>query len=181
MTEVDRTSRQLATLLSFLGRSEIPEVLFDRSRFYLVWGEDGEVAHNDTDITEVVKNKELYEKAVEGLCQVEAISLESNTKSRYVSVNHQLLTQVAYSQDLLRWKIEAVKTVLYAFPIDRRLDPSLSYPIVHSILPHLEHVLPFLNEDDIATALPAAHVVEVCLSASNYSGYDWKYKALKAA
>ena len=74
----------------------------------------------------------------------------------------------------MRWKVEAVKVVLYAFPLDRRLQPLYSFSIVTSILPLLNYILLYLEEIVVEKALPAAHVIEVCLSASYYSILDWK-------
>ncbi len=78
----------------------------------------------------------MYEKAICDLCQLEAIYLEQSTdETRYISVDSGLLKQIAHDKDHKRWKIEALKVVLYVFPMDRRLEPLQSHYIAMSILP----------------------------------------------
>lgn len=180
---IDPASQALATLLSFLGQSRIPERLLERARGpLLTWGENGEVAIQNVNTVEVVQDKIMCEKAVCDLHQLKAIHLDQSTvKTRYILVEPQLLTQIAHDKDHMKWKTEAVKVVLYAFPIDRRLEPLYSFSIATSILPLLKHVLPFLEEIDVQKALPTAYVIEVCLSASYYSTLDWKSNVIAAA
>ena len=59
-------------------------------------------------------------------------------KPGYISVNPQFLTRIAHDKDQVRWKIEAVKVIFYAFPLDRRLEPLYSFSMATSILPLLE-------------------------------------------
>ena len=180
---IDPASQALATLLSFLGQSKIPERLLERARGpLLTWGENGEVALQNVNTAEVVQNKKMCEKAVCDLHQLKAIHLDQSTiKTRYISVDPQLLARITHDEDHMRWKIEAVKVVFYAFPMDRRLEPLYSFSIATSILPLLKHVLPFLEEIDVQKALPAAYVIEVCLSASYYSTLDWKSTVIATA
>jgi hypothetical protein len=180
---IDPASQALATLLYFLGQSKIPERLLERARGpLLTWGDNGEVALQNVNTVKVVQDKIMCEKAVCDLHQLKAIDLDQSTaKNRYISVDPQLLTRIAHDKDHMRWKTEAVKVVLYAFPMDRRLEPLYSFSIATSILPLLKNVLPFLEEIDVQKALPAAYVIEVCLSASYYSTLDWKSKVLATA
>lgn len=179
---IDPASRDLATLLSVLGQSKISKRLLERARGpLLTWGENGEVTLQNVNTVEVVRDEIICEKAICDLHQRKAIHLESTIKPGYISLNPQFLTRIAHDKDQVRWKIEAVKVVFYAFPLDRRLEPLYSFSIATSILPLLERVLPFLEEIDIEEALPAAIVIEVCLSASNYSTLDWKSKVIAIA
>ena len=174
--EADPASQMLAMLLSFLGQSKIPECLLERARGPLpTWGNNGEIAYRSVSTVKVVQDKYLYEKAICGLHQLKAIHFEQSTdKIRYLSMTPQLLKRMVHDNDHLGWKVEAVKTVLYAFPVDRHLEPMHSFSIAKSILPQLKYVLQFLDEIDIEKALPPTYVIEVCLSASYYSTLDWK-------
>ncbi|KAL8788261.1 MAG: hypothetical protein Q9213_001781 [Squamulea squamosa] len=180
---IDPASQALATLLSFLGQSKIPERLLERARGpILTWGENGEVTPQIINTVEVVQDKFMCERAIRDLHQREAVRLEQSTdKIRCITVDPEVLTRVTHDKDHIRWKIEAVKVVLYAFPLDRRLEPLYSFSIATSILPLLNHVLPYLEEIDFEKALPAAHVIEVCLSASYYSTLDWKNNIVATA
>lgn len=173
---IDPASKALATILSFLGQSRIPEIFLERARGpFLTWGKSGEATFQNFTTVEVIQDKTMCEKAVRELQQLKAIYLDQPTvKPRYISVDPQLLTRIAHDKDHMEWKTEAVKLVLYAFPMDRRLVPLYSFSIATLILPLLKQVLPFLEEIDIPKALPVAHVIEVCLSASYYSTIDWK-------
>ncbi|KAL9005958.1 MAG: hypothetical protein Q9188_001287 [Gyalolechia gomerana] len=176
--DVDPASRALATILSFLGQSKIPLRLLKRARGpFLTWDKNGEVTTENVDIVEVVQDESMCERAIYDLRQLEAVRVEESTEqstdeNRWVSANPQVLPRMIHDEDHLRWKIEAVKVVLYAFPLDRRLEPAYYFSIAISLLPLLKHVLQYLGE--IEKALPAAHVVEVCLSASYYSTLEWK-------
>ena len=180
---IDPASQALATLLSFLGQFRIPQRLLERARGpLLIWGDNGEVAIQNANVVEVVQDKIMCEKAICDLEQLKAIHLDQSTvETRYISVDPQLLTRISDDKDHMKWKTEAVKVVLYAFPIDRRLEPLYSYSIATSLLPLLKHVLPFLKEFDVQKALPAAYVIEVCLSASYYSTLDWKNSIIATA
>ena len=94
------------------------------------------VAYHNVNTVKVVQHKHMCEKAIHDLCQLKAIHLEQSTdKTRYISVDPGLLKRIAHDQDYKKWKIEALKVVLYAFPMDRRLEPLRSYSIAMSILP----------------------------------------------
>ncbi len=180
---IEPASRALATLLSFFGQSKISECLLERARGpLLTWGENGEAEEQQVNTVEVVQDKLMCDEAIRNLHQLKAIRLEQSTdKTRFISVDPQVLTRIAHHKDHMRWKIEAVKVVLYAFPIDRRLQPLYSFSIATSILPLLKNVLPYLEEIVVEKALPAAHVIEVCLSASYYSTLDWKNNVVATA
>lgn len=169
-------SQDLATLLYFLGQSKISNHVLNRARGpRLTWNENGEAVPQDINVAEVVQNENYCKKAIYDLHQLQVIHLEPSTaEPKYFSMDSQLLAQIAHDKDHVRWKSEAVKIVFCAFPMDRRLEPFYSFSIATSILPLLKHVLPFLEEIDIEKALPAAYVIEVCLSASYYSTLVWK-------
>ncbi|KAL9124348.1 MAG: hypothetical protein Q9217_006315 [Psora testacea] len=181
--DIDPASKDLATLLSFLGQSKISERLLERARGpLLAWSEKGEIILKTTNTVEVVQDRSICDKAIFDLHQLKAIHIEPRTvKTRYISLNPLLLTRIVHDKDHVRWKMEAVKVVFYAFPMDRRLEPLHSFSIATSALPLLKHVLPLLEEIDVERALPAAHVIEVCLSASYYSSLDWKTKVIAIA
>ena len=124
----------------------------------------------------------MCDEAVMILCQLKAIHWEQGTDStKYIAVDPQVLTPIAYHEENMKWRMEAVKVVLYAFPIDRRVQPLHSFSIAVSLLPLLKHVLPHLEEVILQRELPAAYVIEVCLSASNYSTLKWKSNVIATA
>ena len=180
---INPASRALVILLSFFGQSKIPERLLERARGpLLTWGKNGEVEEQQVNTVEVVQNKLVYAEAIKNFHQLKAIHLEQSTDgNRYISLDPQVLAQIAHREDHMRWRIEAVKVVLYAFPVDRRLQPLYSFSIATSVLPLLNYVLPYLEEVVVEKALPAAHVIEVCLSASYYSTLDWKTNVIAIA
>ena len=183
VNSIEPASRVLATLLSFFGESKISECVLERARGpLLTWGENGEVEERQVNTVEVVQDKLMCDKAICSLHRLKAIRLEqSRSETRYFLLNSQALARIALHTDHTMWMMEAVKVVLYAFPIDRRLQPLYSFSIATSILPLLKRVLPYLEDVIIEKALPAAHVIEVCLSASYYSTLEWKNKVMATA
>jgi hypothetical protein len=92
----------------------------------------------------------MCEKVVCDLHQLKAIHLDQSTiKTRYILVDSQLLTQITHDKDHMRWKTKAMKVVLYAFSMNRRLKPLYFFSIATSILSLLKHVLSFLEEIDV--------------------------------
>lgn len=182
VTSIAPASQDLATILSVLGVLTIPERLLSRAREHrLIWGQDGEAAFQTVDMVDVIQYEVLYRNAICDLCQLKAIHLDSTTtESRNICVDPQLLVQLAHNKDPTRWKLEVVKVVFYAFPVDRRLEPARSFSIATSLLPLLEQVLPFLEDIHIEEAI-SARVIEVCLAASHYSTLEWKRRVMAIA
>lgn len=115
----------------------------------------------------------MCKKAICKLCQLKTIHLKELTdKIRYISVNSGLLKQIAHDKNHRRWKIEALKIILYAFSINRHLKPLHFYSIVMLILSQLKYILSFLNEIDVEQTFLVAYVIEICLLVSCYLMLD---------
>ena len=180
---IESASRVLTTLLSFFNQFKISECLLERARrSFLTWNKNEEVEAKQVNMIEVVQNKLMCDKALYNLHQLKNIRLKQLTdKIRFISLNLQMLTQVAHYKDHMRWKIEAVKIVLYAFPINRRLQSLYFFVIATSILSLLKNVLSYLKKIVVEETLSAADVIEVCLSASYYSTLNWKNNVVTTA
>ena len=179
---IDPASRALATLLSCFGQYKIPIQLLYRARAPYVWDVDGEIAPLEVNMVDVVQNSSLFERALCELSQLKAIYIEQRTDAtKWISVDSQILMQISYKENHSKFRTEAVKAVFYAFPLDRCLEPQHSFSIATSILPLLRYVQPYMELIDVQETLPAAHIVEVYLSASYYSTLDWKNSSVSRA
>ena len=179
----DATSQGLATLLSFFGQSKIPVWLLRRAQWpVLFWDLNGEIGSQQVNTFGVGQDDSVFDKSICELCRLRAICVEGSTDAtKWISVNSQVLTRVASKDNCIRWKIEAVKVVFHAFPLDRRLVPQRSFYFATWILPLLKHVLPYLEETGVREAFSAAHIIEVLLSASYYSTLYWRNDVIAKA
>jgi hypothetical protein len=169
------TSRHMAALLCLLRSSDVSMELFNRARSsYRCWGSDGEITKGAVNICKMVKNDEIFQKSLNELGTRRGIT--RNVQS--ISI-HENLSDLA--SDNTPWKKEAVKIVFAAFPVDRRVEPAYSFSIATSILPYLRAVLPLIRDIRIDDDLTPVHVIEVCLSASEYSNMQWKNKCIETA
>ncbi|KAI1318089.1 hypothetical protein F5Y16DRAFT_419143 [Xylariaceae sp. FL0255] len=178
---ISAQSRDLATLLFLFDQSEIPMDLFARARKpCLFWNHDGEAAERHVSVVEVVREEHVFKQAMLELRLMKATDIVQKGSQQCISINSDVLQQLANGIDQ-RWKTEAVKIILIAFPSDRRLVPAYSFSIATSLLPPFRTVLPLLAEICVHDALPLSHVIDVCISASFYATLDWKDTFVAAA
>ncbi len=180
---IELSSQALTTLLTFFDQFKISKCLLERAwESLLTWDENEEVEEQQVNTIEVIQNKLMCDEVIRNLHQLKTIHLKQSTdKTRFISVNSQMITRIIHHQNHMRWKIEAMKIVLYAFSIDRRLQSLYFFFIATSILSLLKNVLSYLKKIVVEKTLSAAHVIEVCLSASYYSTLDWKNNVVATA
>ncbi|KAI9726529.1 MAG: hypothetical protein M1834_009016 [Cirrosporium novae-zelandiae] len=182
---LDNDSKDLATLMVFLGVADVAERMLLCARGPLrVWGSNGEIEQRaGSDLITVLTDGARFELAIQSLESYGfIISKPGPFQLRSFSVYPQLRLYIGeHTPNPNRWKIQAAKVVFHAFPKHRHIDPLLYTAYGISTLPQLEWVLSYLDELDVIKELPLAQAAEVYISSSYFSTADWKQKAIKTA
>ncbi|KAF2180925.1 hypothetical protein K469DRAFT_266925 [Zopfia rhizophila CBS 207.26] len=175
--KLDDDSQHLTLVISFLDGANITDKLLDRaSAKKRIWGSNGEIQLQEPSVIPVLSDRSRTETALLRLEQASVIA-----KSGLSSYS---IVKKSRTKDIDTWKFEALRVVLHTFPEHRQLDPLYYTSLVEAIIPQLQHVLPYLDEETVCNKLDSFHVariVNMLLSASYFLEVDWKKKVLDTA
>jgi hypothetical protein len=126
---LDPDSKELATILVFLGRADVPESMLLRGcqprKFWNPAGEVDEAIMSE--LVAVFKDADRLQSAVKCLERQALITSKSGSLSeRILSLDSNFRLHIEkHSSDSVTWKVQATRLVFHTFPKDKDIEPYL--------------------------------------------------------
>ncbi|KAF4637066.1 hypothetical protein G7Y89_g1009 [Cudoniella acicularis] len=185
--KLDKHSRDLATLLVFLGEADVPKRIFLRAAqpkgFFSSAG-DIEFAPA-LDLNPLFAHTQNLDSTLERL---ESLALIRYYKSLYdspIKVQPKLRSLIGDATGDMKSK--ALLLVFHSFPINQDAETDSKFLFGEwgrSLLPHVQHVLRYFDTPGFFhrfSLQQREQIILGCLSSSKFGGLDWKWRVLATA